>query len=86
VRPIGFVRYEYDFASNDDHSVDAALQVNPGTYDSFIGQGRGPSTLTAGLGIMSNGAGPLQIEGGIAYADHTNGSEWGAGLQLRYVW
>jgi uncharacterized protein with beta-barrel porin domain len=86
VRPIGFVRYEYDFASNDDHSVDAALQVNPGTYDSFIGQGRGPSTLTAGLGIASEGLGPLQIEGGIAYADHTNGSEWGAGLQLRYVW
>ena len=67
-------------------SVDAALQVNPGTYDSFIGQGRGPSTLTAGLGISSEGLGPLQIEGGFAYADHTNGSEWGAGLQLRYVW
>ena len=86
VRPIGFVRYEYDFASNDDHSVDAALQVNPGVYDSFIGQGLGPSTLTAGLGISSEGLGPLQIEGGIAYADHTYGSEWGAGLQLRYDW
>lgn len=86
IRPVGFVRFEHDLAINRDHAIGAALQVNPANSQSFIGQGRGPSTITAGLGLASDSPGRLQIEGGVAMASHVHGKEWGAGLRLRYVW
>ena len=86
VRPIGFLRYEYDFADSTHHAIDASLQANPGYSQTFIGQGRGPSTVMIGLGFLSDSPGPLQISGGIAFARHTYGNEWGGGINLRYSW
>ena len=86
VRPVAFTRLEHDFASSREHAVSAALQANPGYSQSFIGQGRGPSTMTLGLGFSSDGSGRFQMEGGLVIAQHTHGRERGAGIRLRYVW
>ena len=86
VRPVGFARLEYDLASSRQHSVNAALQANPGNTQSFVGQGRGPLTVTLGMGLASETPGPWQVAGGVAFARHTYGSEWGVGLRVRYLW
>jgi hypothetical protein len=66
--------------------VNAALQANPGNTQSFVGQGRGPLTVTLGMGLASETPGPWQVAGGVAFARHTYGSEWGVGLRVRYLW
>ncbi|MBU6188879.1 MAG: autotransporter domain-containing protein [Betaproteobacteria bacterium] len=86
VRPVAFGRVEYDFASSREHAVTAAMQSNPSNALSFTGQGRGPTTATIGIGLASDDTKALQLAGGVAFARHTYGSEWGAGLRLRYTW
>jgi len=86
VRPVAFARIERDFASNSEHSVIAGLQSNPGTTATFYGQGRGPTTATLGIGLMSEDLGRWQVSGGLVAARHTNGSEWGAGFRVSYFW
>jgi hypothetical protein len=86
VRPVAFARIERDFASNSEHSVIAGLQSNPGTTETFYGQGRGPTTATLGIGLMSEDLGRWQVSGGLVAARHTNGSEWGAGFRVSYFW
>jgi hypothetical protein len=86
VRPAGFMRVEYDFARSRQHGVNAALQVNPGVSETFVGQGRGPVTATVGIGLISDASGAWQFGGGLAMALHTHGTAWGAGLRVRYLW
>jgi outer membrane autotransporter protein len=86
VRPVAFTRLEHDFAGSREHAIAAALQANSGYSQSFTGQGRGPSTVTSGLGLSSDASDRLQIEGGLVISQHTHGRERGVGIRLRYVW
>jgi len=86
VRPVGFLRLEHDFAKSREHAVQAALATQPGNAQRFTGQGRGPSTATAALGLVSDAPGAWQVGGGLAFSQHTHGSEWSAGLRLKVTW
>jgi len=86
VRPLAFARVEYDFAKSREHAVTAGLQANPSNAQTFIGQGRGPTSGTVGIGLASDDAKALQLSGGVVFARHSHGSEWGAGFRLHYVW
>jgi hypothetical protein len=43
-------------------------------------------SFLVGLGLESDISSALQVQGGFVYAEHSHGSEWGAGLNLRYYW
>lgn len=86
IRPIAFVRIEHDHAKSRDHEVSAALAINPGNMQPFIGQGRGPSTAVLGVGLTSDRSDSVQIAGGLSHAWHTHGSAGSAGFKLWVLW
>ena len=88
VYPLAFVRYEHDFYANEnnEHEVNAALVAHPGFKQTFVGQNRGENSILVGLGLGSDISSALQVQGGFVHAEHSHGSEWGAGLNLKYYW
>jgi len=44
------------------------------------------AALITGLGLGSDITSALQINGGFVHSEHSNGREWGAGLNLEYLW
>ena len=86
IRPIGFARFEHDLASDAEHGIRAGLLANPQVTEKFVGQARGANSAVLGLGLMTEKAGPWQLQAGMTHAWHTHGREWGAGLNLRYSW
>jgi len=88
IYPMAFMRYEHDWYANknNEHEVDAAIISHSDYKQSFVGQNRGEHAFITGLGIGSAISNTLQINGGIIYADTSNGKEWGAGLNIGYQW
>jgi uncharacterized protein YhjY with autotransporter beta-barrel domain len=88
VYPLAFARYEHDFYANanNEHEVDAALVAHPDYKQTFVGQNRGEHALITGLGLGSDITSALQINGGFVHSENSHGSEWGAGLNLEYLW
>jgi len=86
IRPIGFARFEHDLASDAEHGIRAGLLANPQVTEKFVGQARGANSAVLGLGLVTEKAGPWQLQAGMTHAWHTHGREWGAGLNLRYSW
>ena len=88
VYPLAFLRYEHDFYANrnNEHEIDAALVAHPDYKQTFVGQNRGENSIIAGLGLGSDISSNLQVQGGFVIAEHTHGSEWGAGINFRYSW
>jgi len=86
LRPMAFARLEHDFASNNDHAIEASLLANPQLSAKFVGQGRGPSSAVLGLSLLTEMPGPWQIQGGLNHAWHTHGRDWGADINIRYSW
>jgi hypothetical protein len=86
LRPTAYARYEHDFAGNDNHAIEASLLANPQASAEFLGQGRGENSGVLGLNLTTEMPGPWQIEGGVNHAWHSNGRDWGAGINIRYSW
>lgn len=88
ISPLAFVRYEHDFYanSNNEHEIDTALVAHPDYKQSFVGQNRGEHAIIIGLGLSSDLTSALQINGGFVHSENTHGSEWGAGLNINYLW
>jgi hypothetical protein len=86
--PLAFVRYEHDFYANanSEHEIDASLVSHLDYKQTFVGQNRGENSIIIGIGLGSDITSTLQINGGFVHAEHSNGSEWSASLDLRYVW
>jgi outer membrane autotransporter protein len=88
IYPMAFVRYEFDAYAdkNNDHEVKAALVAHPEYKQTFVGQNRGEHAVTGGLALGSDLTSALQIRGGLRYTEHSHGDEWGAGLNMQYLW
>jgi uncharacterized protein YhjY with autotransporter beta-barrel domain len=88
IYPLAFVRYEHDFYAdaNNEHEIEAALVAHPDHKQTFIGQNRGEHAIITGIGLGSDLTSALQVSGGLIHSENSNGSEWGAGLNLKYYW
>ena len=88
IYPLAFARYEHDFYANanNEHEIDAALVAHPDYKQTFVGQNRGEHALITGLGLGSNITSALQVNGGFVHSENSHGSEWGAGMNLEYLW
>ncbi len=88
IYPVAFVRYEHDVYANDnnEHEVDAALLSHQDYKETFVGQNRGEHAIITGLGLGSELTSALQIKGGLIYVVDSDGSEWGGGFNLEYLW
>jgi uncharacterized protein with beta-barrel porin domain len=88
IYPLVFARYEYDFYANDnnEHQIDAALVAHPDYKQTFTGQNRGEHAIITGLGLGSDVANALQVSGSFVHSENSNGGEWGAGLNIEYLW
>ena len=88
IYPLAFTRYEHDFYANanNEHEIDAALVAHSDYKQTFVGQNRGEHALITGLGLGSDLSGNLRINGGVTHSENSHGREWGAGLNLEYLW
>lgn len=88
IYPLAFVRYEHDFYANanNEHEINAALVAHPDYKQTFVGQNRGEHAIITGLGLGSDISSALQINGSFVYSKNSHGKEWGAGLNMVYIW
>jgi len=88
LKPLAFLRYEHDWYANrnSEHKIDAALASHPNNKQQFVGQNRGAHAVSTGIGLSSDVASLLQVNGGLFYSRTSNGDEWGMGLNVKYGW
>ena len=60
--------------------------THPDYKQTFVGQNRGEHALITGIGLGSDITSALQINGGFVHSENSHGREWGAGLNLEYLW
>ncbi len=74
--PTFFGRFEYDWLANarEEHEIDATMSGYPDTSHSFVGQHRGESIISAGVGLASN-VRNLIVQGGFIQSWHDHGTE-----------
>ncbi|MFA9373731.1 MAG: autotransporter outer membrane beta-barrel domain-containing protein [Poseidonibacter sp.] len=84
--PTMFVKYEHDWYANKnkEHTIDAALAINPNYKESFVGQNRGADSLHFGIGLESKAYNNLDISGGIVSSHSEHGEELSLGINIKY--
>ncbi|WP_028855743.1 autotransporter outer membrane beta-barrel domain-containing protein [Psychrilyobacter atlanticus] len=88
VRPMAFVKYEYDWSAAKDssHDIRAGFVHTPDSMTTFSGQNRGKNLILFGVGIEVEITPVFLVGGGVTYSDDSNGEETGIGFNFEYLW